>query len=109
MDYPWSNAEYRELTTKHASDAPAAPPIRTTADNASVEAYQAYQERIGVFPFPAAEIRSVYEINPDGSGGRYRTPPYVHLQSTTGLSARTSAAIRAARVSKRCFDTLANF
>src|SRR5580658_2098161 len=26
MDYPWSNAEYRELTTKHASDAPAAPP-----------------------------------------------------------------------------------
>jgi pimeloyl-ACP methyl ester carboxylesterase len=77
MDYPWSNAEYRALTTKHASDAPATPPKRTAADNASVEAYQAYQKRIGVFPFPAAEIRSVYEVNPDGSVGKYRTPAYV--------------------------------
>lgn len=77
MDYPWSNAEYRALTTKHTSEAPPAPPKRTAADNASVEAYQAYQKRIGAFPFPAAEIRSVYEVNPDGSVGKYRTPAYV--------------------------------
>ena len=77
MDYPFNNAEYRALTTKHASDAPAAPLKRTAADNASIEAYQAYQKRIGVFPFPAAEIRSVYEVNPDGSVGKYRTPTYV--------------------------------
>ena len=77
MDYPWSNVEYRTLTAKHAADAPAAPPTRTAADNASVEAYQAYQKRIGVFPFPAGEIRSVYAVNPDGSVGKYRTPAFV--------------------------------
>jgi pimeloyl-ACP methyl ester carboxylesterase len=78
VDYPWSNAEYRTLSTKHAATAP--PPVdtkRTAADSASVEAYQAYQKRIGVMPFPAAEIRSVYEINPDSSVGKYRTPAYV--------------------------------
>ncbi len=35
------------------------------------------RERQGIFPFPAAEIRSVYEMNADGSVGRYRTPGYV--------------------------------
>jgi pimeloyl-ACP methyl ester carboxylesterase len=77
MDFPWSNAEYRELSMKHANAAPPTDTRRTAADNASVEAYQAYQKRIGIVPFPAAEIRSVYEINPDGSVGKYRTPAYV--------------------------------
>jgi non-heme chloroperoxidase len=76
MDYPWSNAEYRQLTTKYGGGA-GAPAKRTAADNVSVEAYRAYQRRNGEFPFPAAEIRSVYEINSDGSVGRYRTPAYV--------------------------------
>jgi len=42
-----------------------------------VEAYQAYQERIGIFPFPAGEIRAEYEIGADGTVGKYRTPSYV--------------------------------
>jgi pimeloyl-ACP methyl ester carboxylesterase len=77
MDYPWSNSEYRALTMKRANETPAAAAKRTVADNASVDAYRAYQKRLGVFPFPAAEIRSVYEINADGSVGKYRTPAYV--------------------------------
>lgn len=84
MDYPWSNKEYRELIQKHANGNPAPSSKRTAADNASVEAYRAYQERLGIFPFPAAEIRSVYEINPDGSVGRYRTPPYVSREIDDG-------------------------
>jgi non-heme chloroperoxidase len=76
VDYPWNNAEYRTLSTKYAGSAPPAPQ-RTAADNASVEAYRAWQQRMGICPFPAGEIRSVYEIRPDGSVGRYRTPASV--------------------------------
>ena len=46
MDYPWSNAEYRDLTLK-AMKRDAGPPKRTAADNVSVEAYQAYQKGTG--------------------------------------------------------------
>ncbi len=73
MDFPWSNAEYRALAMRHNDSAPGPGP-RTAADNASVEAYQAYQKRAGIFPFPAGEIRSMYETNADGSVGKYRTP-----------------------------------
>lgn len=93
MDYPWSNAEYRALITKHADAAAPPPPKRTAADNASVEAYQAYQKRLGVFPFPGAEIRSVYEINPDGSVGKYRTPSYVSKEIDSGSIRKDYAGI----------------
>ncbi len=76
MDYPWSNAEFRALTMKAMNGAPG-PPKRTAADNSSVAAYQRYQRRTGEAPFPAAEIRNMYVINPDGSIGSNRTPPYV--------------------------------
>ncbi|HEY1216930.1 MAG TPA: alpha/beta hydrolase [Bryobacteraceae bacterium] len=76
MDYPWSNAEYRTLTMRAMKGAPG-PPKRTSADGSSVEAYQAYQARIGEAPFPAAEIRNMYVINPDGSVGKNRSPRYV--------------------------------
>lgn len=93
MDYPWSNAEFRDLTAKHADATAAPPPKRTAADNASVEAYQAYQKRLGVFPFPAAEIRSVYEINADGAVGKYRTPPYVSHEIDNGSIRKDYAGI----------------
>jgi non-heme chloroperoxidase len=76
LDWPWDNAEYRAVVTKAAEGAPG-PPKRTAADNASVEAYQAYQKRNGEAPFPTEEIRNMYEVNPDGSIGKNRTPPYV--------------------------------
>ncbi len=76
LDWPWDNAEYRAVVTKAAEGIPT-PPKRTAADNASVEAYQAYQKRNGEAPFPAEEIRSMYEMNPDGSIGKDRTPSYV--------------------------------
>lgn len=83
MDFPWSNAEFRALTMKSMKGA-AAPPQRTSADNSSVEAYRAYQRRTGIFPFPAAEIRNMYEMNPDGSVGKNRTPPFVSHEIDDG-------------------------
>ncbi len=87
LDYPWDNAEYRALITKSMTGAPG-PPKRTAADDASVEAYQAYQKRIGEAPFPAAEIRNMYEMNPDGSVGKDRTPPYVSEEIGVGSIAK---------------------
>lgn len=83
MDYPWSNAEFRALTMKAMKNAPD-PPKRTAADNSSIEAYQAYQRRTGEAPFPAAEIRNMYVINPDASVGNNRTPPYVGKEIDAG-------------------------
>ena len=82
MDYAWSNAEFRALTMKAMKNAPGHPK-RTAADNPSVEAYQAYQRRTGEAPFPAAEIRNMYVINPDSIGNN-RTPPYVGKEIDAG-------------------------
>lgn len=87
LDYPWDNAEYRALIMKAANGAPG-PPKRTAADNASVAAYQAYQERKGEAPFPADEIRNMYELNADGSVGRDRTPAYVSEEIGIGSIAK---------------------
>ena len=76
MDWPWSYDEYRRLVTKSMKEGPS-PPKRTAADQASVEAYRAWQTRTGQFPFPPNEIRAMHEIQTDGSIGKNRTPPYV--------------------------------
>lgn len=76
MDWPWSNEEYRRLVMKSMKGSPG-PPKRTAADNLSVDAFRAYQKRTGESPFPAAEIRAMYEIEADGSIGKNRTPSYV--------------------------------
>jgi pimeloyl-ACP methyl ester carboxylesterase len=87
LDFPWENAEYRSAVTK-ASKGEAGRPKRTAADGASVEAYQAYQKRIGEAPFPGDEIRNMYEINSDGSIGKDRTPPYVSDEIGIGSIAK---------------------
>lgn len=94
LDFPSDNAEYRTLVTRVANGVPG-PPKRTAADNASVEAYQGYQKRIGEAPFPAEEIRNMYEINPDGSVGKNRTPPYVAGEIGIGAIAKNYDGIKA--------------
>ena len=76
MDWPWSNEEYRRLVMKSMQNGPP-PQKQTAADKASVDAYRDFQRRTGLFPFPAGEIRAMYEIQADGSVGRNRTPSYV--------------------------------
>jgi non-heme chloroperoxidase len=95
MDFPWSNSEFRTLTLKNMNGV-AGPPRRTAADNASIEAYRAYQKRTGEFPFPAGEIRNMYEINPDGSVGRNRTPPFVSHEVDDGSIRKDYAGISTA-------------
>ena len=94
LDSPSDNAEYRTLVTRVANGVPG-PPKRTAADNASVEAYQGYQKRIGEAPFPAEEIRNMYEINPDGSVGKNRTPPYVAEEIGIGAIAKDYEGMKA--------------
>lgn len=82
MDFPWSNAEYRDLTMKSVqrdkeAGKPGGPPPRpTAADRASVDAYIAYQQGTMGWSFPAAEIRDLYEIK-DGTVGAYAVPQRV--------------------------------
>jgi len=58
LDFPWDNAEYRALITKKMSSAPG-PPKTTAAEKASVEAYQAYQKRVGEAPRDACAGASI--------------------------------------------------
>jgi len=83
VDFPWSNAEYRGLVMKSMKDNPP-PPKRTAADYASVDAFRAFRKRTGEFPFPAGEIRAMYEIQSDGAVGKNRTPPYVSAAIDAG-------------------------
>jgi non-heme chloroperoxidase len=83
IDFPWSNPEYRSLVTKLMKGDPS-PPRRTAADNASVDAFRAFQKRTGGFPFPAGEIRAMYEIQGDGAVGKNRTPGYVSAAIDAG-------------------------
>jgi len=82
-DFPWSNAEYRQLVTKLSKGRPA-PPGAVASDKASVVAYRAYQVRTDGYAFPAGEIRSLFEINSDGSLGKWRTPAYVGREIDIG-------------------------
>lgn len=94
MDWPWGNSEYRELVTQSMKDSPPpAPP--GAADLASVEAYREYQRRTGGFPFPAGEIRAIYEIRPDGSRGSSRTPGRVSRAIDAGSIPRDYRGITA--------------
>lgn len=84
MDFPWSNAEYRELTMKsiqrdkEAGKTSGPPPRPTDADRESIETYRAYQQRTMGWMFPAGEIRSLFEIDPQtGKVGPYAVPQRV--------------------------------
>jgi pimeloyl-ACP methyl ester carboxylesterase len=88
-DYPWSNAEYRALTTKHASDAVAAPKRNAADGRASVsrppqapdgkphsERRQPFQDRPppgNRRPVPAGRVPAVPATSrPSGAGRDYR-------------------------------------
>ena len=75
-DFPWSNAEYRELVTKLNKGKPG-PARPAPEDKRSVEVYRAYQVRALGFAFPVGEIGGLFEINRDGSLGRWRNPGFV--------------------------------
>jgi pimeloyl-ACP methyl ester carboxylesterase len=94
MDWPWSNEEYRTLVMKSMKDNPR-PTARTASDNASVEAYRAWQKRSGMFPFPPGEIRSIYEVQPDGAIGKSRTPAFVSRAIDAGSIPRDYRGITA--------------
>jgi pimeloyl-ACP methyl ester carboxylesterase len=75
IDSPWNNLAYRQGVEKVTSMNP--PPTSAadayqTHQKDSVAAYQEWQTDAFGFAFSESEIRSMYEVNPDGSIGMFR-------------------------------------
>ncbi len=91
-DFPWSNPAFRALVQKQRRRP--GPPPRSEADNKSAEAFQAWQKRAHGVIFPESELRNIYDFNPDGSVGPYRTPQGVRNAIDAGAKKRDYSAIR---------------
>jgi len=93
-DFPWSDPAYRAAVQKTSSLAPAKP-SRTEADRKkSYPAYRAWQMETAGFAFCEAEVRNMYDFNPDGSIGPYRTPDRVRQAIDAGTRKRDYSKIR---------------
>lgn len=75
-DFPASDPHYMELFRKLPPGAP--PPPETAEERASFALTRARDLRVKGFAFPESEYRNVYEVMPDGSKGRYKTPQWIH-------------------------------
>jgi len=78
-DFPLLEKEMRELQRQFESSANSRPPRQepTAADRANFPAYRSWQERVEGWPFPEAELRQQFEVNPDGSVGGWRAKGWV--------------------------------
>jgi non-heme chloroperoxidase len=63
------------------------------ADRASFAAYRSWQVRTQGPPFPEAELRQQFEINPDGSVGRWRAKGFVAEGIAAGQQKYTNLQI----------------
>lgn len=84
---------YLELVNK----LPAAmrmPSALTAAARRSPQAYREWQRRNGQAEFPESELRSDFVFEPDGSLGRYVTPPSVFAAIRAGAQKRDYSKIR---------------
>lgn len=63
-------------------------------DLSSLQAYRAWQLRVGGWAFPESELRQIYVVNPDGTMGDYRVPRKVRDGLFKGLKKADFARIR---------------
>jgi non-heme chloroperoxidase len=92
-NYPASDPAYMALAKRQPAMRPPPPPP-TPEESRSFAAYRARQLRVEGFAFPESEYRSVYETNPDGSKGRYKTPRRIFDAIGAGQKARDYSRIR---------------
>ena len=90
-DFPASDPAYMALV--RALPPPKPDPPRPTGA-VSFSDYRAWQLKAERFALPEAELRSVYETNPDGTMGRHKTPSRVHRAVGDGQKKRNYAQIR---------------
>jgi pimeloyl-ACP methyl ester carboxylesterase len=93
-DFPWSDPAYRAAVQKLSSLAPAKPSPTAADRKKSYQAYRAWQMETAGFAFCEAEVRIMYDINPDGSIGPFRTPDRVHQAIDAGTKKRDYSNIR---------------
>jgi len=93
-DFPASSPAYRELFNKMPEGRKTDPPP-SPSDRRSFQAYRQWQMRRGKAPFPESELRQMYEANPDGSVGEYKSStPAIHKAIGEGALARDYSKIR---------------
>jgi non-heme chloroperoxidase len=92
-DWPASDPAYMALYRKlpPSQDPPVAP--ESAEEEKSFSGSRAAQLRTRGFTFPESELRSVYETNPDGTKGDYKTPPEINKMIGDGQIRRDYSGI----------------
>lgn len=91
-DWPASDSAYMALA-KNLPAAMGRPPA-SSEERRSFEAYRGWQIRKGEGVFPESELRNMYETNPDGTKGKFKTPPSIHNAIGAGQKKRDYSRIR---------------
>lgn len=92
-DWPGSDPAYIALYRKlpPSTDPPVAP--ESAEEKKSFSGSLAAQLRIRKFAVPESELRSVFETNPDGTKGKFKTPPEINTMIGEGQIRRDYSGI----------------
>jgi pimeloyl-ACP methyl ester carboxylesterase len=92
-DFPSADPAYmalfRKLPAPMRGPSPPSP-----EESRSFSAYRAWQMRTQKFALPESELRNVYETNPDGTMGGFKTPSRIHSAIGAGQKKRDYSKIR---------------
>jgi len=92
-DWPASDPEYMALFRKLPPSPQAPVPPESAEEGKSFSGSRAAELRTRGFAFPESELRNVYETNPDGTKGAYKTPPAINKMIGDGQKRRDYSGI----------------
>ncbi len=93
-DWPGSDPAYMELFKKLPASMRTPPPAPCEEESRSFSSYRAWQMRNEKFAFPESELHNMYETNPDGTKGKYKTPRRISKAIGDGQKRRDYSKIR---------------
>lgn len=93
-DWPASDRAYMELFKKLPARMRTPPLPPSEEESRSFSAYQVWQMRNQKFAFPESELRDVYETNPDGTMGKYKSPRRISKAIGEGQKKRDYSKIQ---------------
>jgi non-heme chloroperoxidase len=94
-DLPLFEGDLRRLQVQFDAMVKSLPPRQdpTAVDRANFSAYRSWQARVAGLPFPEAELRQQFEMNPDGSVGRWAAKGFVGAGIGAGQRKYTSLRV----------------
>jgi non-heme chloroperoxidase len=92
-DWPASDPEYMALFKKLPPSPEASVAPESAEEKRSFAGSRAAQLRTRKFTVPESEFRNVYETNPDGTKGEFRTPPEINKLIGDGQKRRDYSGI----------------